>query len=150
MRLPDDDELYEVDQSYLGPPGRYIAVMRHKAIFAWLVIAPLCLVVVRKMDIPITLLSGGLLAIFTVWAAMKIADHTNTEVPFGALMQTFRNELTAPRPPRNTDTARVGSTYDRALHPRGGWGRYLTNGRHTRRNAVAGPTSNEEGLTDGN
>jgi hypothetical protein len=41
MLLPVDDELYEVDQTYLGPPRRYLAPMRPTAIFAWLVIGPL-------------------------------------------------------------------------------------------------------------
>lgn len=129
MRLPDDDELYEVDQSYLGPPGRYIAVMRHKAIFAWLVIAPLVLVVVRRLDVPITLLTGGLLTLFTIWAAMKVADHTNTEVPFGALVQTLHNELVTPRPAREVEQAAAGATFTRATRPGGGWGRYLARGR---------------------
>lgn len=40
MRLPDDDELYEVDQTYLGPPRRYIGEMRYRTIFLFLVIAP--------------------------------------------------------------------------------------------------------------
>ena len=48
MRLHDDDELYQVDQTYLGPPGRYIAPMRHKAIFAWLILGPLTFVTVRR------------------------------------------------------------------------------------------------------
>jgi hypothetical protein len=34
MLPPDDDELYEVDQTYPDPPRRYIAPMRHKVIFA--------------------------------------------------------------------------------------------------------------------
>ena len=41
MLVPVDDELYEVDQTYLGPPRRYFAPMRHSAIFVWLVIGPL-------------------------------------------------------------------------------------------------------------
>jgi len=132
VRLPDDDELYEVDQSYLGPPGRYIAVMRHKAIFAWLVIAPLVLVVVRRLDVPLTLLTGGLLTLFTIWAAMKVADHTNAEVPFGALVQTLRNELVTPRPAREVQQATTESTLTRATRPGGGWGRYLARGRQQR------------------
>lgn len=124
MRLPDDDEVYEVDQTYLGPPGRYIAAMRHKAIFAWLVIAPLVLVMFRRLDIPMTLLTGGLAFIFTLWAAMKVADHTNEEVPVAAALRAFWNELTARRPPRGALRA-SGSGIGRVLHPRGGWGRHL-------------------------
>ncbi|NYI99593.1 hypothetical protein HNR19_000292 [Nocardioides thalensis] len=124
MRLPDDDEVYEVDQTYLGPPGRYIAAMRHKAIFAWLVIAPLVLVLLQRLAIPMTLLTGGLAFIFTLWAAMKVADHTNEEVPVAAAARSLWNELTARRPPRNLHSA-TGVRLGRAIRPRGGWKRYL-------------------------
>ena len=124
MRLPDDDEVYEVDQTYLGPPGRYIAAMRHKAIFAWLVIAPLVLVILRRLDIPITLLTGGLAFLFTVWSAMKVADHTNEEVPVAAAVRAFWNELTARRSPQAMYQA-TGAGFGCVVHPRGGWGRYL-------------------------
>jgi hypothetical protein len=59
--LPDDDELYEVDQTYLDPPRRYIAPMRHKVIFAWLVIGPLKFVSTHKLGLPFTVLTVGLL-----------------------------------------------------------------------------------------
>lgn len=32
MRLPDDDEIYDVDQTYLGPPGYYIGRLRYRMI----------------------------------------------------------------------------------------------------------------------
>lgn len=124
MRLPDDDEVYAVDQTYLGPPGRYIAAMRHKAIFAWLVIAPLLLVILRRLDVPITLLTGGLAFLFTLWASMKVADHTSEEVPVSAAFQAFWNDLNTRREQQVLHRA-TGEGYTRAAHPRGGWGRYL-------------------------
>jgi hypothetical protein len=134
MRLPDDDEVYEVDQTYLGPPGRYIAAMRHKAIFAWLVVAPLVLVVLGRLDIPMTLLTGGLAFLFTLWVAMKVADHTSEEVPVAAAVSAFWNELTARRSPQVMHRA-TGAGFGRIVHPRGGWGRYLR--RAARREAEA-------------
>lgn len=124
MRHPDDDELYEVDQTYLGPPGRYIAPMRHKAIFAWLVIAPTLAVIVRRLDLPVTLLTGGLLLMFTLWLAMFIADHVGSETPAAALFTTFRNELTTPRPHVRGEQA-GGVRLSRVMKPRGGLGRCL-------------------------
>ena len=53
MLLPVDDELYEVEQTYLGPPRRYLARTRHKAIFAWLVIGPLTFVVTDMLGLPL-------------------------------------------------------------------------------------------------
>jgi hypothetical protein len=128
MRLPDDDELYEVDQTYLGPPGRYIAPMRHKAIFAWLVVAPMTLVILQRLNIELTLLTGGLCFLLTLWAAMKLADYAGAETPVSALGQTFWNELTAPRPLRVRHVAMAPSLHG-ITRPRGGWGRYLTKRR---------------------
>jgi hypothetical protein len=124
MRLPDDDELYEVDQTYLGPPGRYIAPMRHKAIFAWLGIAPLAFVIARRVGMEFSLLSGGLLLIATVWAAMVLADHATPERPIGAIAASFWNDLRAPRPDRRVRGA-SGDAFSRVRRPKGVLGRYV-------------------------
>ena len=107
VRLHDDDELYEVDQTYLGPPGRYIAPMRHKAIFAWLVLGPLTFVTAQRLGLPMTVLTVGLLLVGTVWAAMAIADHTSAERSVGSLLGTFWRDLTARRPPNQAGHARL-------------------------------------------
>ncbi|MGB8382841.1 MAG: hypothetical protein WCG47_16610 [Dermatophilaceae bacterium] len=114
MRLDDDDELYEVDQTYLGPPGRYIAPMRHKAIFAWLVIGPLTFVVARRLGVPMTVLTVGLLFLGTVWAAMTVADHATGERSVAALLGMFWHELTAHRRPTRPDRARVPAVASRS------------------------------------
>lgn len=97
MTLPDDDELYEVDQTYLGPPRRYIAPMRHKAIFAWLVVGPLAFVTVDKLGVPFSLLTVGLVLLLTVWLAMTIADHATPERPVTSFFVAFWHDLTTPR-----------------------------------------------------
>lgn len=125
MRLPDDDELYEVDQTYLGPPGRYVAPMRHKAIFAWLGIAPFAFVIARQVGMEFSLLSVGLLLIGTVWAAMVLADHATPERPIAAIAASFWNDLRAPRLDRRVRVA-LGEGYGRARRPKGALGRHLT------------------------
>jgi hypothetical protein len=124
MRLPDDDELYQVDQTYLGPPRRYIAPMRHKAIFAWLGIAPLTFVVAAKAGLPMTFLSVGLLLMGTVWAAMTVADHATSERPVMGLFATFWHDLSAPRPDNRPDHADP-APFAAMVRPRGPLGRYL-------------------------
>lgn len=99
MRLPDDDELYEVDQTYLGPPGRYIGVMRHKTIFAALIVLPLCFVIIRRLGIPLTLMSVGLTLIGGVGLAMVISDHTSSERTIASLMTSMWHDLAARREP---------------------------------------------------
>lgn len=97
MRLPDDDELYDVDQSYLGPPNRYLGVFRYKVIAAWIIIGPLVFVIMRKVGLPMTLLSVGLAVIGITWLSQKFADRSTAERPVTSLFGTAWNELTAQR-----------------------------------------------------
>lgn len=118
MRLPDDDELYDIDQTYLGPPGRYIGVMRHKTIFAALVLLPILFVAARKVGIPMTLMSCGLLLIVGVGSAMFIADHTSAERGVAALFSSAWHDLSARRPVSLTHRA-SGAGYLRAVSSKG-------------------------------
>lgn len=97
MRLPDDDEIYDVDQTYLGPPGRYIGRMRYRAILIGPVVFLLGLVTVNQSGIGYSLLSVGLLVIGTAWLTGWIVDHTSQERPVGVLIRTMTHELTARR-----------------------------------------------------
>lgn len=123
MRLPDDDELYEVDQTYLGPPGRYIGAFRHKAIFAWLAVGPLSFVVASKIGLEFNLMSIGLIMLATVWVSMELADRATNERPINAVFTAFWNDLKAPREERR-DHHTTGETFNHVLRPRGGLGRY--------------------------
>lgn len=128
MRLPDDDEVYEVDQTYLGPPGRYIAAMRYRAIFAWLVIGPLTFVTMRKIDFPFTVLTVSLTVIAITAAAMFIADHATNERPVTSLFTTLWHEVSTPRADDTTFSA-SGSGFERRVHPGGELGRWLARHR---------------------
>ncbi|MGW6130214.1 hypothetical protein ACWFNE_09325 [Cellulomonas sp. NPDC055163] len=97
MRLPDDDEIYDVDQTYLGPPGRYIGRFRYRAILIGPVVFLVGLVAVNQSGVGYSLLSIGLLAIGTGWLTGWIVDHTSQERPVGVLIQTMAHELTARR-----------------------------------------------------
>lgn len=97
MRLPDDDEIYDVDQTYLGPPGRYIGRFRYRAILIGPVVFLIGLVAVNQSGVGYSLLSIGLLAIGTGWLTGWIVDHTSQERPVGVLIQTMAHELTARR-----------------------------------------------------
>ena len=81
--------------------------MRHKAIFAWLILGPLTFVTARRLGVPMTVLTVGLLLVGTVWAAMAVADHTSTERSVASLVGTFWRDLTASRPPTRSRHARL-------------------------------------------
>jgi hypothetical protein len=97
VRLPDDDEIYDVDQTYLGPPGRYIGRFRYRAILIGPVVFLLGLVTINQSGIGYSLLSVGLLTIGTAWLTGWLVDHTSQERPVGVLIQTMAHELTARR-----------------------------------------------------
>jgi len=126
MRLPDDDELYEVDQTYLGPPRRYIGEMRYRTIFLFLVIAPLTLVLLRKLGMPVTLLSMGLWLIGASYLSMKASDYISSESSAGAWLMTFWHELTTPRVETSAQYAGGAAVaFRHATSPRGGWAKAM-------------------------
>lgn len=97
MKLVDDDEVYEIDSSYLGPPGRYIGVMKHKVIFLWMIVGPIVGVSMRRLGIEFTLMTVGLAVIAVTGIVLWLADRISYERPVGALASSFWNEVTAPR-----------------------------------------------------
>lgn len=97
MRLDDDDEVYLIDQSYLGPPGRYIGVMRYKVILLWLLIGPVVFVMLRRAGVPMTLLSVGLSVLLIHELVGWLADRITSERSFLATASVFWHEVTAPR-----------------------------------------------------
>jgi hypothetical protein len=123
VRLPDDDEIYDVDQTYLGPPGRYIGRFRYRAILIGPVIFLVGLVTINQSGIGYSLLSVGLLTIGTAWLTGWFVDHTSQERPVGVLIQTFAHELTARRAvtkglrSRPTRAFRARTTEIGAQHP---------------------------------
>lgn len=126
MRLPDDDELYEVDQTYLGPPRRYIGEMRYRTIFLFLVIAPLTLVLLRKLGMPVTLLSMGLWLIGASYLSMKASDYISSESSAGAWLMTFWHELTTPRVETGVQYAGGAAVaFRHVTSPRGGWAKAM-------------------------
>lgn len=99
MRLPDDDEIYDVDQTYLGPPGYYIGRLRYRMIAVTPVVVLLGLAFLVRTGIGFTLLSVALTVLIALRLSQWIVDRTNHERPIGVLLTTFWHELTAVRIP---------------------------------------------------
>jgi hypothetical protein len=130
VRLPDDDEIYDVDQTYLGPPGRYIGRFRYRAILIGPVVFLLGLVTINQSGIGYSLLSVGLLTIGSAWLTGWLVDHTSQERPVVVLIQTMAHELTArrattkghrTRPTRafRAHTTEIGASHDLPASPAG-------------------------------
>lgn len=106
MRLPDDDEIYDVDQTYLGPEGKYIGRFRYRALVLGPFLLVMGLVFLLESPIGLGLMSVGLVAIVTLWLTGKIIDHTSTERPFVVLGSTVAHEVRAQREDRRRQRAR--------------------------------------------
>lgn len=107
MRLPDDDEIYDVDQTYLGPPGKYIGRYRYRAILVGPFVFLLGLAFLARTGIGYGLLSVGLLLLGTMWLTGWIVDHTNQERPIPVLLSTLGHELTARRASHRGDRSKT-------------------------------------------
>jgi hypothetical protein len=99
MRLPDDDEIYDVDQTYLGPPGYYIGRLRYRMIAITPVMVLMGLAFLVKTGIGFTLLSVALTVLVSLRLSQWVVDKTDHERPVGVLLTTFWHELTAARTP---------------------------------------------------
>ena len=98
MRLPDDDEIYNVDSVYLGPPGRFIGRFRQRAIILFPGILLLVFVIERRAGFPFTLLTIGLTVMACAALTASIVDHTSSERSLGVLLRTSWQEVVGRRP----------------------------------------------------
>lgn len=116
MRLPDDDEIYEIDQSYLGPPGRFLGVFRYKALAVYALVGPLHFVILRKVGIPLNLLTVGLVLLWLWWLTSTVADLITYERPMRAVVGTGWNELRGRRA-STTQLHADGDAFQRMTRP---------------------------------
>lgn len=115
MRLPDDDEIYDVDQTYLGPPGYYIGRLRYRMLAVTPVVVLLGLAFLVKTGIGFTLLSVALTVLVALRLSQWIVDKTTHERPIGVLATTFWHELTAIRMPVKGCHSRLPLAFRRRL-----------------------------------
>lgn len=123
MKLPDDDEIYDVDQTYLGPPGRYVGRLRYRALAIGPLLIMLGLAFLVRTGIGFSLLSVALTVLVSIRLAQWIVDNTSQERPVSVLTVTMAHELTARRiPTRRLATRRTRAFRRRATRiqaPRG-------------------------------
>lgn len=98
MRLPVDDEIYNVDAVWLGPPGKTLPFRaRYVAYAVGAIIFLLLQVVERRLGIGIGFFSLAYSLLITVGLTrliLTVVDHDRSVL---ATLQSFLNELRAPR-----------------------------------------------------
>ena len=96
MILPDDDEIYNVDQTYLGPPGYHVGRFRYRSLLLGPLLFAVGLAFVAN-TVGYSLLSVGSLVLITWWVTSKVVDWTSSERPLGVLATVLVHEIDAPR-----------------------------------------------------
>lgn len=98
MRLPVDDEIYNVDAVWLGPPGKTLPFRaRYVAYAVGAVIFLLLQIVERRLGIGIGFFSlayGLLITVGLTRLILTVVDHDRSVL---ATLQSFLNELRSPR-----------------------------------------------------
>lgn len=98
MRLPVDDEIYNVDAVWLGPPGKTLPFRaRYVAYALGAVIFLLLQIVERRLGIGIGFFPLAYSLLVTVGLTrlvLTVVDHDRSVL---ATLQSFLNELRAPR-----------------------------------------------------
>ncbi|MCL2453988.1 MAG: hypothetical protein FWD18_01605 [Micrococcales bacterium] len=105
MRLPDDDEIYNVDQTYLGPPGYLIGRFRYRSLFLGPLLFLVGLALVARTT-GYSLLSVGLLVLGVAWLTRKIVDWTSSERPLDVIASVLVHEVSARRADRSVSQAK--------------------------------------------
>ncbi len=100
MQLVDDDEVYEVDQDYLGPPGRYIGRFKYRSLLVFPLLFILLTIVVRPLGVGLGIFSLAWTGVLAAWLTRQLVSRVTHERPLGSVLATFWHELSAAREPR--------------------------------------------------
>lgn len=121
MRLPVDDEIYNVNAVWLGPPGktlpfraRYVAYAVGAAVFVSLQI------VERRLGIGFGFFALAYTLLVTVGVTKLILRVVDHDRPLGAVLRGLINEVNAPRAHTHGTTSTIRPTRVRAVPPRPG------------------------------
>ena len=116
MRLPIDDEIYNVDAVWLGPPGKTLPFRaRYVAYAIGAVIFFLLQVIERRLGIGFGFFSLAYTLLATAALTRLVLAFVDHDRPVSTVIQSFINELTAPREPatKRTTTVRPAITRPR-------------------------------------
>ncbi len=144
MRLPDDDEVYDVDGHYLGPKGHFIGRFRYRALALGPTVFALGLVVLAQTGVGYSVLSVGLLAVGTAWATGKVVDNTSSERPTPVVLSVLPHEVSA----RRENTTRQRTTGPALRRERVQLGERVPGARRWRRTLRAGREESVRYMTD--
>ncbi|GGM99481.1 hypothetical protein GCM10009721_28150 [Terrabacter tumescens] len=98
MRLPVDDEIYNVNSVWLGPPNRTLPFRaRYSAYMVGSIVFVLLQIVERRLGIGLGFFSLAYSLLGTVALTRLILSVVNPDRPLGAVLAAFAHEVAAPR-----------------------------------------------------
>lgn len=98
MRLPVDDEIYNVNAVWLGPPGKTLPWRaRYVAYAVGLVVFVLLQVLERRLGIGLGFFSLAYSVLATVGLTRIILGVVDHDRPLGSVLAAFAHEVGAPR-----------------------------------------------------
>lgn len=119
MRSRSDDELYAVENRYLGPPGRTMPWQaRYRAYAVWVGWFFVLVILRQQLGIFSGAIGWGLVALLAVFATRTTMRFVGPERPTFAVLGLFVGELSAPRDVANTDVAVIDPRHVRVTSER--------------------------------
>jgi len=98
MRLPVDDEIYNVDAVWLGPPRNTLPWRaRYVAYCVGLVVFVLLQAIERRLGIGLGFFSLAYSLLITVGLTRLILSVVDHDRPLGSVLAAFAHEVAAPR-----------------------------------------------------
>ena len=98
MRLPVDDEIYNVNAVWLGPPGKTLPWRaRYVAYAVGLVVFVLLQILERRLGIGLGFFSLAYTVLATVGLTRLILSVVDHDRPLGSVLTGFAHEVGAPR-----------------------------------------------------
>ena len=129
MRLPVDDEIYNVNAVWLGPPGKTLPFRaRYVAYGVGATVFVLLQIVERRLGIGFGFFALAYTLLVTVGVTklvLRVVDHDR---PLGAVLRGLVNEVSAPRAQTRGTTSTIRPARVRAVPSRPG--RTRRSGRH--------------------
>ena len=108
MRLPVDDEIYNVNAVWLGPPGKTLPWRaRYVAYVVGLVVFVLLQILERRLGIGLGFFSLAYSILATVGLTRLVLGVVDHDRPLGSVLNAFAHEVGAPR----EDTKESDHTY---------------------------------------
>jgi hypothetical protein len=98
--IETDDEMFRVDQHYLGPPGRaFPRPIRHQAVgFGAVVAFAVYLVLYPIISLPINTWTLTAWGGVTYWLTRRFLEYLGHERTITSMVRSAINDLTSPRP----------------------------------------------------